>query len=175
MNNIKIKLLSIIIIFNTACTQSKQRGNLVFDTNLENSNWSTSGSQSKFNNAHSGNFVCKINKDNAFTNNFEARVIDVSSKTLKTARISAWMMLTSKNSEQNLVLEIRDSSNQKTLEWLNTNAADYIDNLNQWVKIDLVVDLTINNRNNQQNIYRIYASNGKDDIVYVDDFEVGFE
>lgn len=175
MHKSEINILLLLLILAAGCSTEKNRSKFVFDTTMENIYWSPSPSTIKYDNAHSGNYACKINTTNAFSTVFESKVSEISNKPLKSAKISAWMMLTGDNSEQNLVLEIRDSSNQQTKEWLNTDAIDYIDNLNHWTKIDLIIDLTINDRNNLQNIYKVYASNGKEDAVFVDDFQVEFE
>lgn len=169
------KLLAFIFIFYVSCSDNKNKGRLCYDSNTENPYWRATGAVIKFENAHSGNYVSKINKDNPFSLNFEAKAKEISDKSLSKAKLSAWIMLTSFDSEQNLVFEIRDSTGEKTLEWLNINAADYIENLNQWVKIDHLVDLTISNRNNKEYFYRAYAANGKEHAVYVDDFELEFE
>lgn len=169
----KIKILSLAILF-AGCSE-KERGKFVFDSNMETSYWSPSTNVIKFANAHSGNHACKIDKSNPYSTTFELRANEISEKPLHTAKITGWFLLTGDNSEQQLVFEVRDSSNLQTLEWINTNAADYIEELNQWGKIELIVDLSFDNRNNPKNIFRVYASNGKEDAVYVDDIEVGFE
>jgi hypothetical protein len=146
-----------------------------FNNNIETSYWTTSSNTIQVNNAHSGNYCCKLNKDSPFSTTFNIRVKDISEKPLQRAKISAWFMPTSDLVEQNLVLDIRDSTTEKSFEWINNDAANYLTELNKWGKIDLLVDLTINNRNDPNNVYRIYASNGKDEPIYVDDFEIVFE
>ena len=172
----RIKISGILLFFICAgCSREGDFNKLSFNNSLECAGWSTSGSMIPFADSHSGHYVCKINKDNAFSSILDIKVKDISKKPLKRARITAWFMLTSHTTEQNLVLDVRDSTLQNSYEWINTDAADYSIDLNKWVKAELVVDLTKKNRNNINNIYRIYASNGKDDPVYVDDFEVSFE
>jgi hypothetical protein len=137
--------------------------------------WKDSPSMIQFPDAHSGTHVCKLNKDNPFSSSMDIKVKDISRKPLKTARITAWFMITSNTSDQNLVLDIRDSTLQNSFEWINTDAANYLTDLNKWAKVEMTVDLTKKDRNNPNNVYRIYAANSKDEPVYVDDFEVSFE
>ena len=167
-------LLCMTALF-AGCSEEKVRGKLTFDNNNECISWSQSTSTIKFPQAHSGNYVCKINKENPFSNVLNIRVSEISNKPLKRATITAWFMLTSNGTEQNLVMDVRDSSQQNSFEWINVDAADNNNELNKWRKAELVVDLTKKDRNNINNVYRIYASNGRDEAVYVDDFEVSFE
>jgi hypothetical protein len=162
------------VIMVVACSQEKKT-QLIFSNDVEGKYWSSSSSVIEFPQAHSGNHVNKLNKQNAFSNTFNIRIKDISSKPVKRVRISAWFMLTGDNSERNLVLDIRDSSNQKSLEWINADARDYIPDLNQWAKAELVVDLTLKNRNNPENTLGVYAANGKEEPIYVDDIEILFE
>ncbi len=171
MRKIKILLLSLILA--TGCSEEK-RGKLTFDTNFESAYWGTNSSVIKSAEAHSGNYMSKINKDNPYSSTFEIKAKDLESKSISSVNITAWFMLTGDNSEQQLVFEIRDSSNLKTLEWLNLDATEYVEELNKWVKVEHLVDLTENNRNNPNNIYRVYASNSKDEPVYVDDIDIEF-
>lgn len=171
---IKLLIVSIVITI-ASCSNERKRGSLTYDSNNENGLWRTTGAVIKSDKARSGSYVNKINKDNPFSNTFEIQAKNISNRPLSKAYISAYMMLTDDNTEQNLVLEIRDSTGQNLIEWLNINAANYIDNLNEWVKVDNIIDLTINNRNNPGYYYRVYASNGNEADVYVDDFEVEFE
>jgi predicted DNA-binding protein (MmcQ/YjbR family) len=171
-----IKLFAVsAIITITSCSNERKRGALIYDSNNENGLWRTTGAVIKSDKAHTGSYLNKINKDNPYSNTFEIQVKDISSKPLTKVYLSAYMMLTEYNTEQNLVLEIRDSTGQNLTEWLSINAADYIDKPNEWVKIENVLDLTINNRNNLDYFYRVYATNGKEGAVYVDDFEIEFE
>jgi hypothetical protein len=170
-----ILICASLLFFFSACSDEENYNKLSFDNNIECTGWSTSGSTIPYANAHSGNYVCKIDKNNSFSTMLDIKVKDISKKPLKRAKITAWFMLTSHDTEQNLVLDVRDSTLQNSFEWIKTDAADYTNDLNKWTKAELIVDLTKKDRNNVNNIYRIYAANGKNDPVYVDDFEVSFE
>lgn len=174
--NLLIKSSAIVAIAAiTSCSGERKRSNLTYDSNTENNYWKTTNAVEVSDKAHSGNYLSRINKNNPFSLNFEAQLKKISDKPLSKAYISAYIMLTGFETEQNLVLEIRDSTGEKTVEWLNVDAGDYIDEPNKWVKIDNIIDLTINNRNNPNNFYRVYATNGKEGDVFVDDFMVEFE
>jgi hypothetical protein len=169
-----ITYLCIIVLF-AGCSGETTKSKLSFDNNNECISWQQTASAIRFPQAHSGNYVCKINKDNPFSAVLDIRVKDISDKPLRKARITAWFMLTSNGTEQNLVMDVRDSTMQNSYEWINVDAADYNSELNKWSQAELVIDLTKKDRNNINNVYRIYASNGRSEPVYVDDFEVSFE
>jgi len=165
----------IIIVFISGCSGEPNRGALTFNNNIECILWEQSASSIKFDNAHSGNYVSKINSDNPYSTILNIRARDISDKPLKTVKVTAWFMLTSNTTEQSLVLDIRDSTNLQSIEWLNVDAASFNIVLNKWAQAELIVNLARNNRNNIDNVYRIYAVNSKNEPVYVDDFEVSFE
>ena len=173
----KISAATWLLVFTMlfSCSREEKKSKLAFDNNIESIYWGSSPNTIKFANAHSGNYVCKLDKTNPFSQVFNIKVKDLSTKPLRRAKISAWFMLTGNYSEQNLVLDVRDSSMQQSLEWINTDAIDYVKDLNKWGKAELIVDLTKKNRNNPNNVFRIYASNGKEEPIYVDDFEIQFE
>jgi len=169
-----ITLLSISAVF-ASCKEEKVKSKLSYDNNNESMAWTQSPAIIKTPEAHSGNYVCKIDKGSPYSSVLNVRVKDISDKQLKKARISAWFMLTSNASEQGLVLDIRDSTGQNSLEWLGVDAADFTTEVNKWARAELVVDLTQKDRNNKGKLYRIYALNNTDAPVFVDDFEVNFE
>ena len=175
INTRSIVAFLIILIVVAGCTSEQGIGKLTFDNNIECISWSHPESTVKFPEAHSGNYVCKIYKDNPYSAVLDIRVKDISSKPLKKIYVNAWFRLTSNASEQSLVLDIRDSTVQNSFEWLNVDAADFNNDLNKWSRAELIVDLTKKDRNNINNVYRIYAVNNRDEPVYVDDFEVSFE
>jgi|GEM_PF-6349931 len=170
-------LRAIPFLFLVACSGSKEdKGNkLTFKNDLEGNYWSPSQNLISFPQSHSGNFVNKLETGQAFSNIFNIRVKDISSKPVKRAKVTAWFMLTGTDSEQNLVLDVRDSTMQNSFEWINVDATDFVSELNKWGKVELIVDLTLKNRNSPDHVFRIYAANGRKQPVYVDDFEISFE
>ena len=169
-----VAYLVIIILF-AGCSDDTSQTRFRFDNNNECISWRHTTSTVRFPQAHSGNYVCRINKDNEYSTILDIRVRDISDKPLKKARISAWFMLTGNASMQNLVFDVRDSSVMNSYEWINADAADQDYELNKWTHVKLEVDLTKKDRNNMNNVYRIYANNNREEPVYVDDFEVFFE
>jgi hypothetical protein len=165
---------ALFIILITACSEEK-KSKLTFTNDIESSYWSSSAGVMVFPNAHSGNYVSKLNKESAYSTIFNIKVKDIPDHASQRIKISAWFMLTGNDSEQNLVLDVRDSSMQNSLEWINVDARDYVTDLNTWGKTELIVDLTQKSRNSPENVLRIYAANGKETPVYVDDFEIEFE
>ena len=175
------KILNIgfpLLIIQLASCSSEKDSKLFFSNNIESSYvWDEHPPSSivKFDKAHSGNYVCKMDVNNPFSITYNMRVKDISPKPLSKVKVSAWFMLTENNSEQNLIINILDSSMQKSFEWLARNAAEDIKELNQWGRVEQTIDLTQKNRNNPDNVIRIYAANGRGEPVYVDDIEIQFE
>jgi len=165
----------ILVLFSAGCSSEQTQPKMSFGCNIETIYWKNLSVSYKFPNAHSGNYVSKLNKDSPYSAALDLPVREISSKPLKRAKITAWFMCTSNASVQNLVCDIRDSSMQNSVEWIGVDAADFSIELNKWSKAELIIDLTKNNRNNLSYVYRIYAFNDKDDPVYVDDFDVSFE
>jgi hypothetical protein len=179
MNKKVITLLNCaVIVFAflvTGCSSEQTQPKMSFGCNIETAYWKNLSVAYKFPNAHSGNYVSKLNKDSPYSAALDIPVNEISSKPLKRAKITAWFFLTSHTTVQNLVCDIRDSTMQNSIEWIGIDAADFSNELNKWAKAELTIDLTKNNRNNSSYVYRIYAFNDKDETVYADDFDVSFE
>ena len=83
-------------------------------------------------------------------------------------------MLKGKNSEHNLVVDIRDSNNETT-EFISQSTGYNVNEINAWIKTKKTFNLAEHNRNNPDNHIRIYFFNGKKEPIYVDDLEIEFE
>jgi hypothetical protein len=164
-----------LIVILSSCSNERTKSKLIFSYDNEDNYWSPNASVVKFADAHSGNSANKINKQNPYSGVFDIKANEISAKRLQYAKISAWFLMTGNNSEQNLVFDVRDAATQKSYEWISKDAMEFAKGMNQWCKVTLEVDLRQAGRGNLDRAYRIYACNGKDDVVYVDDFEIEFE
>ena len=170
-------LLVLSIALVSSCSNEQKDSKLFFSNNIENGYvWGDhSPSIQRFDNAHSGNYVCKLDEKTPYSVVFNMREKAISTKQLKKATVTAWFLLTGTNSEQNLVIDVRDSADQNSLQWSNMNAANSILDVNKWGQAELSLDLTQKGWDNPNNCIRIYAANGKGEPVYVDDIEIRFE
>jgi hypothetical protein len=179
MNKTFTLMIALMVLSLSSCDRNKN-SDLIFFNSMESSiGWNVNQVPNnypiiKFDNAFSGQYVCKLDSTNPFSITFYMKQKDICKKKLSLVRLSAWFMIIADNSEQNLVTEIRDS-NEKVLEWIVKDAKDFEPEINNWRKVSITIDLTLNERNNPENYVRIYASNGKAFPVFVDDIKIEFE
>lgn len=127
----------------------------------------------RFDNAHSGNYVYKLNKESPFSGTFYLGLSDVFPGSPKKALLSAWILTEQINSALKFTLEIRDKDfNLK--EWLGSNANDKMHVVDEWTYVEFEFDLLTNNRNNSENFLRAYIYSNTNLNVYADDIEVRF-
>jgi len=127
----------------------------------------------RLNNAHSGKYVYRLNKENPFSGTFYLGLSDVYPEKPKKLLLSAWILTEDINSALKFTLEIRDKDfNLK--EWLGSNANDKMHVVNEWTYVEFEYDLLTNNRNNPDNYLRAYIYNDSDLSVYSDDIEIRF-
>jgi hypothetical protein len=124
--------------------------------------------------AHSGMYMCKVNKDYSSSVTFNMRLGDISPKPLKAVTVSGWIMLTGNNSERNITIDIRNQ-NDSMVEYFSHNTGYDLRDINKWVYTKYRFNLSKKNRNNIDNRILVYFYNSKEEPIYVDDIAVEFE
>src|SRR5258705_12101284 len=138
------KIMFTVIFLLASCSSDKKKSELYFFDTIE-SNYAWNGNHIpciiKSDLAHSGMFVCKVNKDFSSSVTFNMRLGDISAKPLKSVTVSGWVMLIGNGSEHNLVVDIR-TKNDSTGEFLAHNTGYNLEEVNQWTKAKITYNLT---------------------------------
>ena len=177
MNKITALVLWFVFIFAPACNPGRQDSKLYFSNSVESAfAWQDHSSQgiTWSDQAHSGNYVCKMDSATPYSVTFNMKLSDISRKPLKSVRISAWVNMSSMVSDPVIAVDIRDS-NFTSMEWISRPAKDFVAQPNHWEQIDFKVNLREKNRNRKSNYLRIYLSNAHRDYTLADDIEISFE
>jgi hypothetical protein len=124
--------------------------------------------------ARSGKYVCKIDNQSPYSVTFELQTMEITDNVLKRVNVSAWVKIDDANSEPLVVVDILDKD-RNSREWIPQGLDDKQNSVGKWVKLSSQIDLTSNNRNQPQNSFRIYVSNGSASSALVDDIEVVFK
>src|SRR5436190_8969490 len=91
----RLGVILLCFIMVAGCSEEKSKSKLSFDNNSESIYWKRTETAVRFPQAHSGNYVSKIYRDNPFSIVLDLPVRDISDKPLRRAKIKAWFMLTS--------------------------------------------------------------------------------
>jgi hypothetical protein len=169
-------ILLLTVAFTWGCNSGKNDSKLHFTNTIESSYaWTDHPATNMIwsNDAHSGNYVCKLDSSACCSATFNMKLSDISKKSLKSVHITAWINLSSISASADLILDVRDNS-QKTLDYISTSAMDFISQPNQWVQVSLDANLDEKNRNKADNYFRVFVANSKPDYALVDDIELEF-
>jgi hypothetical protein len=123
--------------------------------------------------AHSGTYACKLDSGKPYSPVFTMRLKDVSSNPLKNLTISAWFFLQENDTDPHLVADFRNG-NDSSFQFENTSIGDMIIEKRRWTKASVTIDLTTGNKNNLENILRVYAYNSTLPPLWCDDLEINF-
>jgi hypothetical protein len=176
MKTIFVNLVPLVIVLCCSCNSEMKDSKLNFTNSIESSYAWTDHPQSNIlwsNDAHSGNYVCKIDSLFPYSVTFNMKLSDVSKNPLQSVRISAWVNSSSLMSNPIIAVDIRDHS-QNTLEWFTQQSSDFISEPNKWEKVSMDLNLSVQNRNLPDNYIRVYLYSSQKDYSLVDDIEVEF-
>jgi hypothetical protein len=170
--------LSICIsMFFWSCGGNSKKSKLHFANSVESAYaWTDHPADNiiRSNEAHSGSYVCKVDAKNPYSVTFTMKLSDVSVDLLKSVHVSAWVNISDLQSNPQLVVELRDST-QKTIEWMPRQAAEFNLAPFEWGEMTADLSLEEKNRNNASNHLRVYVLNDKEQYCLVDDVELSFE
>ena len=175
--NTRLCLLCLAFFVFAGCGSEKTGSKLSFFTTVESSYaWqdNLTPSITWSNDAHSGNYVCKIDSATPYSLTFNMRLSDISGKKLKSVRVKAWVNMSSMVSNPLVGFDFQDSTG-KSMEWFSRPVKDFVAGPNQWEEADVVVNMNEKDRNRRSNILRLYIMNDHRDFTQVDDIEVSFE
>src|SRR6185436_1172223 len=154
MKNIFVLLFSGILISAISCNNSPEDSSYFDNVDQQKAHCIPANSNMlRFDKAHSGKFVYKINKESPFSGTFDMVIKDLNVENPKRAIISAWVFIETLESEPELVFEFRDEK-FGIVDWVSLKAKDVIQNEKEWTKVKFEIDLTQKNRNNSQNHVR---------------------
>ncbi|MCX6274041.1 MAG: hypothetical protein NTV09_02375 [Bacteroidetes bacterium] len=165
------------VIYLTGCADSGSNDGLTFNNDMETTfafNEHPASNIVYFKNAHSGRYVSIIDTSNIWCGGFNMKVKDIDPAPLSKVTIGAWMYAQQPNADAQLAIDIRDKDGN-TLDWLGQPAHDFLTTTVNWTWVQMEVDLSVKNRNNIDNTYRIYVVNNTGSAVLVDDLKIRFE
>lgn len=172
MKRVIFALSAVLMI--SACT-SNQEG-IRFYSNYDNDlGWNESFSKlmEEIPDAPSGKMAGVLNAQSPYSTTFNLNAARISDKPLKSVTVTAQVKIEGATADPLVVIDIRGKDGN-TLEWLSKGPDDIGGSVGKWVTISNQIDLTANNRNDPNNIFRIYATNNSPEKVLVDDIEIVF-
>ena len=126
-------------------------------------------------NAHSGNYVYRLNASNQYTTLFNQTLKQISKSKIKKITYSANVIRENNTVDCKLVIDVRDKTD-KVLKWEGKDTKEVKDLKDkEWTKITMELDLTKDNLNDPDNHVRIYTLNAAKADVLVDDISIAFE
>lgn len=172
------KILILVIVFGTiySCSKKEEKFVVKYTSDMDTQiGWTDNPLPHliKSPNAHSGNYICRLDSVHPYSPTYNMHVSDISREKFSKLKLRTWIKAESIVAHPHLVLDIRNSNNE-TLEWLAKDFTGPVLNTKDWEMYEFEVDLTEKERLKESNIYRIYVSNGKADAVLCDDIEVIF-
>lgn len=178
MNRLKINLfVASFFIFGCGGDASQyQTGNMYYMATMDDQVVWTENPKSNIitiEDAPSGKMVSSINVDSPYSVTFFMKNNAISTKPLTKVVCSAMVKVSGADAEPLLVIDIMDKEG-KSLEWLPKGLEDIEGSVNKWVKLSTELNLTESNRNLMENAIKIYVSNGKSRVAFVDNIEIQF-
>ncbi len=124
--------------------------------------------------AHSGEHVSKIDSANIYSVGFDLPLSIVNERFLKVTEVKAtiWAMFKSKNAKGALITELK--KNDSLVTWNSVWLQNYCLETNKWYKIEYLLNLSENDFNNNENLFRFYVANDSKEEIFLDDLEVEF-
>ncbi len=123
-------------------------------------------------NAHSGNYMCKVDSTMAYSYTFILQAEDFPTKTAKSINASVWGKISNLNDSINLVIEL--TSKGQTIAWNGNLFINFIKNIDEWGKVESSIKIPENLPSDA--ILKVYArgTKKKSDFTILDDFEISF-
>ena len=159
-----------------SCKESpKVQSGLYFKNNIESSlGWYTDATIFKTKDAHSGEYVSKIDSVTIYSLGFNLPLSIVNERFLPVTEVKAsvWAMFKSRSAKGALITELK--KNDSLITWQSVRLQQYCLEANKWYKVEYILNLKDNDFNNSENLFRFYVANDSKEEIYLDDFEVEF-
>lgn len=168
-------LLILPFLFFSCKESPKVQGDLYFKNNIESSlGWYKNPTVLKTKDAHSGEYVSKIDSVNIYSLGFDLPLSIVNERFLPVTEVKAtvWAMLKSKNAKGALITELK--KNDSLIVWNSVKLQDYCKEANKWYKVEFILNLREHDFSNNENLFRCYVANDSKEEILLDDFEVEF-
>ena len=124
-------------------------------------------------NAHSGNYVCRLESANQYSPTFNMKVGAISKSNFTKVKVGIWMKAEEVNANPTLVVEIRDG-NMQPLDWNGKSYSGPVLNTKDWEYYEYELDLKQKNWLDKNNFLRIYCHNKESHAIFCDDLTVSF-
>ena len=171
--SIVLWLLAVVL---TSCGGDKNSRLRYFNSMETDYSWQDNPPESirRSKDAHSGDFLCKIDSVTPYSPTFNMKLWEISDKSLRSVHIKAWVKMSTLLSDPQIAVDIHDSTG-KSIEWMSKKVKDFVSEPDRWVEASFNLELDQKDRNRRSNTIRIYVSNGHPDVAFADDIEIKFK
>lgn len=159
-----------------SCKESpKVQGERYFKNNIESSlGWYKHPSVFKTKEAHSGEYVSKIDSVTIYSVLFDLplSIVNIRWIPVREVKATVWVMFKSENAKGALITELK--KNDALIVWNSVKLQDYCKEAGKWYKVEYILNLRENDFSSDDNLFRCYAANDSKGEIFLDDFEIEF-
>lgn len=169
-----LSLILVVFVF-ISCNpnnNAKKKGRLIFTNDCESlDGWNNNTYPVSSENFHSGRYSNKLNAQSPYSVTFRYKYGDLSSKKIKSVKISVWAYFLT-NNYQNKAYVIDIDSLGHNVFWSGNDMREFVKSPKTWTKIEKVINFP--RRYDPNCILSIYGWNSGEGTILLDDFEIEF-